>query len=130
MSDQAPQLSLVTTSSMGKNRLIAIGDVHGCFHALDAVLKSIEPTADDRIVFLGDMVDNGKETRDVLERIIALKKECNVVLIQGNHEEMMLKARESQDALNNWKACGGIQALRSYSPFGDAGSLALLRPVP
>ena len=37
---------------MGTNRLIAIGDVHGCFHALDAILNSIEPTTDDRIVFL------------------------------------------------------------------------------
>jgi hypothetical protein len=37
---------------MGASRLIAIGDVLGCFHALDAALNSIEPTSDDRIVFL------------------------------------------------------------------------------
>jgi len=52
LTDQAPQLPLVTAPSMGNNRLIAIGDVHGCFHALDAVLQSIEPTPGDRIVFL------------------------------------------------------------------------------
>ena len=59
---------------MGTSRLIAIGDVHGCVHALDAVLESIDPTSDDRIVFLGDMIDQGKESREVLERIIALKR--------------------------------------------------------
>src|SRR3954453_13775659 len=106
---------------MSTNRLIAIGDVHGCFHALDAVLNAIEPTRDDRIVFLGDMVDSGKETREVLERIIALKKECDVVLIQGNHEEMMYAARENEKALRYWENCGGVATLNSYR-FG--GTLA------
>ena len=41
---------------MTPGRLIAIGDVHGCVHALDAVLESIGPTSDDRIVFLGDLI--------------------------------------------------------------------------
>jgi serine/threonine protein phosphatase 1 len=106
---------------MGTNRLIAIGDVHGCFHALDVVLKSIEPTKSDRIVFLGDVVDTGKETREDLERIIALKEECDVVLIQGNHEEMMYAARENEKALRYWESCGGIPTLNSYR-FG--GTLA------
>jgi serine/threonine protein phosphatase 1 len=106
---------------MSSSRLIAIGDVHGCFHALDAVLNAIEPTRDDRIVFLGDMVDSGKETREVLERIIALKEECDVVLIQGNHEEMMYAARENEKALRYWENCGGVQTLNSYR-FG--GTLA------
>jgi serine/threonine protein phosphatase 1 len=106
---------------MATSRLIAIGDVHGCFYALDAVLKSIAPKSGDRIVFLGDMVDQGKETREVLERIIALKKECDVVLIQGNHEEMMYAARESEKALRYWENCGGVATLNSYR-FG--GTLA------
>lgn len=106
---------------MGTGRLIAIGDVHGCFHALDAVLDSIEPTGTDRIVFLGDVVDSGKETREVLERIIALKHQCDVVLIQGNHEEMMYAARENEKALRYWENCGGVATINSYR-FG--GTLA------
>jgi serine/threonine protein phosphatase 1 len=103
---------------MFTNRLIAIGDVHGCFHALDEVLTAIEPTSDDRIVFLGDVVDSGKETREVLERIIALKQECDVVLVQGNHEEMMFAARENEKALRYWENCGGVATLNSYN-FGS-----------
>jgi serine/threonine protein phosphatase 1 len=99
---------------MSTGRLIAIGDVHGCGLALDAVLNSIDPKSDDCIVFLGDVVDQGKESRDVLERIIALKKQCHVVLIQGNHEEMMFAARENEQALRYWENCGGVQTLNSY----------------
>jgi calcineurin-like phosphoesterase family protein len=106
---------------MGTSRLIAIGDVHGCFHALDAVLTAIDPASDDRIVFLGDLVDSGKETREVLERIIALKQHCDVVLIRGNHEEMMYAARENEKALRYWENCGGVATLNSYR-FG--GTLA------
>ena len=84
---------------MGPNRLIAIGDVHGCIQALDAVLESINPTSDDRIIFLGDMIDQGRESREVLERIIALKRQCEVVLIQGNHEEMLYAARPAPPVL-------------------------------
>ena len=106
---------------MDTSRLIAIGDVHGCVHALDAVLESIAPTSDDRFVFLGDLIDQGKETREVLERILALRQECEVVLIQGNHEEMLYAARESEGALRYWENCGGVATLNSYR-FG--GKLA------
>src|SRR4051812_41276637 len=106
---------------MPTGRSIAIGDIHGCVHALEAVLEAIEPTSDDRIVFLGDMVDQGKESREVLELIIALEQQCEVVLIQGNHEEMMFAARDDIPALRYWENCGGVQTLNSYK-FG--GTLA------
>jgi serine/threonine protein phosphatase 1 len=108
---------------MGTSRLIAIGDVHGCVHALDAVLEPIAPTSDDRIVFLGDMIDQGKETREVLERIIAMKRQCEVVLIQGNHEEMMFAAREDEKALRYWENCGGVQTINSYNFCGTLADI-------
>lgn len=95
-------------------RLIAIGDVHGCAHALDALLEAIHPTAADTLVFLGDLIDNGRDSRTVLERIIELQTGCHVVLIQGNHEEMLFAARESEKALRYWENCGGIATLSSY----------------
>ncbi len=95
-------------------RLIAIGDVHGCIHALDTVIDAIAPTSQDRIVFLGDLVDNGRNSREVLEKIAELQGICEVVLIQGNHEEMMLAARESEEAYRFWDSCGGATTLTSY----------------
>jgi serine/threonine protein phosphatase 1 len=107
-------------------RLIAIGDVHGCVHALDALLEAILPTHDDTLVFLGDLVDQGRDSRDVLDRVITLQHLCHVVLIKGNHEEMMLAARENEAALRYWEVCGGIATLSSYR-YG--GKLADIPPV-
>ena len=101
--------------SSSAGRLIAIGDVHGCIHALDAVLDAIKPTAADELVFLGDMIDNGRESKDVLERILKLQQRCRVVLIEGNHEEMMLRARDSDADMNYWMNCGGAATLTSYN---------------
>jgi 3',5'-cyclic AMP phosphodiesterase CpdA len=104
---------------MAEGRLIAIGDVHGCAHALDALLDVIAPAANDTLVFLGDLVDQGPQTREVIERIIELKSRCHVVLIEGNHEEMMFAARESVGALRYWENCGGALTIDSYH-FGGA----------
>ncbi len=105
-------------------RIIAIGDVHGCASALDAVVEAIAPAADDTIVLLGDLVDQGHDSRQVLDRVLDLGRSCHVVLIRGNHEEMMLAARDSQSALRYWEVCGGIATLNSYH-YG-----ARLRHVP
>jgi serine/threonine protein phosphatase 1 len=95
-------------------RLIAIGDVHGCVHALDALLAAIAPAADDRLVFLGDLIDQGRDSRDVLDRLIDLEDRCQPILIRGNHEEMLYAARDSIRTLRYWEICGGIATLNSY----------------
>jgi serine/threonine protein phosphatase 1 len=95
-------------------RLIAIGDVHGCVHALDALLQAIAPTRKDTLVFLGDLIDQGRDSRDVLDRLVELNGRCQLILIQGNHEEMLFAARESEQALRYWENCGGFATLNSY----------------
>ena len=101
---------------MGENfaRLIAIGDIHGCIHALDVLLAEIAPTSSDRLIFLGDLIDQGRDSCAVLDRLIRLQQECDVVLIKGNHEEMILAAQESESALRYWENCGGVSTLNSY----------------
>lgn len=95
-------------------RLIAIGDVHGCVHALEALLEAIVPVAADRLVFLGDVIDQGRDSAAVLDRLIELQTRCQVVLLQGNHEEMLFAARDSENALRYWETCGGVFTLNSY----------------
>lgn len=102
-------------------RLIAIGDIHGCIHALEAVLEAIQPVETDHLIVLGDFIDQGRDTRDVIARLIQLQTLCRLDVIEGNHEEMLLAARHSEPALRYWENCGGVPMLNSYR-FG--GTLA------
>jgi serine/threonine protein phosphatase 1 len=96
-------------------RTIAIGDVHGCLKALEALIHAIEPRADDRIVMLGDYVDRGPDSRGVLDLLIGLRSKCRLVTILGNHDQMMLDALKGGHPYD-WFGCGGLEALDSYGP--------------
>ena len=104
-------------------RTIAIGDIHGHSQALDAILAAIDPKPDDTLIFLGDYVDRGPNSKGVLDRLIDLKKRFNVVALRGNHEEMMLGAKEGRSDLRFWMNLGGRETLESY---GNAGDLRLV----
>jgi serine/threonine protein phosphatase 1 len=100
-------------------RLIAIGDIHGCAHALDAVLGEIRPGPRDQIVCLGDVIDSGRDTNLVIERLLALSQECTLICIKGNHEEMLLEALGNERVKNSWLMCGGVATVNSYRFCGD-----------
>ena len=95
-------------------RTIAIGDIHGCSTALAALVQAIDPKPEDTIVALGDFVDRGIDSKGVLDQLIALADRCRLVPILGNHDEMMLRARDGRDDFKFWLNCGGDAALDSY----------------
>ncbi len=106
-------------------RHLAIGDIHGCFDTLRTLTKSVGIQADDTLITLGDYVDRGPNSCAVLDWLIRFDQSYTLVPIHGNHDIMMLDARDGADAFRRWIDCGGDAALRSYSPFeGDRGSLA------
>ena len=51
-------------------RLLAIGDIHGCSRALDALLDIVSPASDDVVVALGDFIDWGPDSRGVLDEVV------------------------------------------------------------
>jgi len=108
-------------------RLLAIGDIHGCSRAFDALLLAVQIEPEDQLVTLGDYVDRGPDSRGVLDRVIALHKQGRMVCLRGNHEIMMLQARRSFDSLKFWLAVGGREAAESY---GGHGLIDWLRHVP
>lgn len=95
-------------------RLIAIGDIHGCALALEALLEAIQPKRADTIVVLGDFVDQGRDTRSVVDRLIALESQCRLVCLRGNHEEMLLAALVTAGARRFWENAGGAATVYSY----------------
>jgi serine/threonine protein phosphatase 1 len=97
-------------------RTLTIGDVHGCRVALDALLAAIDVKPADRLVFLGDIIDRGSDSKGVIDRLIELEAKCRLVVIRGNHEEMLLDAREDREAYRFWQSFGGEEMLESYGP--------------
>lgn len=106
-------------------RTLAIGDVHGCSDVLDTLLAAVRPAADDLLVFLGDYVDRGPDSRGVIDRLLALGRAHRLVPLRGNHEVMMARARVDRSEFRMWSQVGGLQTLGSYGPApGRAGTLA------
>lgn len=108
-------------------RVFAIGDIHGCFTALTVLENYVPFAAADRLVTIGDYVDRGPDSRAVLDWVIEHKTNGRLIPILGNHELMMCAARESQRHYDEWIACGGVAALKSYARLGRNGRL---RDVP
>ena len=103
-------------------RIIAIGDIHGCLAALQAVLAAIDPRPEDTIVALGDYADRGPDVCGVLEMLIALSKQTRLVPLLGNHDETMLNVcRGRSDLLADWLLFGGDATLASYAGRNPAG---------
>jgi serine/threonine protein phosphatase 1 len=95
-------------------RTLAIGDIHGCFRSLDALASYVAFTSDDRIITLGDYVDRGPDSRKVIQWLVDWNESHVLIPLRGNHELMMLAARQSERHRDEWLACGGDAVLTSY----------------
>ena len=105
-------------------RVYAVGDLHGCAAQLDLLHGAIghdalrAPQARKVIVYLGDYVDRGPDSRGVLARLLApAPPGCERIFLMGNHEAMMLAALAPgapAATIGFWLQNGGRQTLASY----------------
>lgn len=95
-------------------RTLAIGDIHGCFTALSTLAAFVPIEPDDLLITLGDYVDRGPDTRGVLDWLISRNKTGNLVPIRGNHDLMMMLARQSEAAMRSWMIFGGRAVIDCY----------------
>jgi serine/threonine protein phosphatase 1 len=97
-------------------RLLAIGDIHGCFDTFcELVEKKIRITKSDRLVLLGDYIDRGNKSREVIDYIIDLQVHgFDIIPLIGNHESMMLDSVEGDQSAYNWFMNGGYETLQSF----------------
>lgn len=104
--------------------LYCVGDIHGHLSSLHAVLTQIKihvekrANEDNTLVFVGDYIDRGPDSRQVLELVKKLTEEgfegMKVVALKGNHEDMMLRADDSYYYKEMWLHNGGFQCLESF----------------
>ena len=103
-------------------RVYAIGDIHGRLDLLDALLAEVEAddatraSADTTLVFLGDLVDRGPRSAEVVERLRRLGMERpRTRFLLGNHEEIFLAALDGDErALRGFCKMGGRETILSY----------------
>ena len=89
-------------------RTLAIGDIHGCLAPLEHLWKIIDPQPEDRIIFIGDYVDRGPDSKGVIDFVISLQPDFDITCLTGNHEEKFFLARIDHTELAHWlEAWGG-----------------------
>ncbi|RJR45760.1 MAG: serine/threonine protein phosphatase [Deltaproteobacteria bacterium] len=100
--------------------IYAIGDIHGCLDQLEQLLDEVQPDLENGLLlFVGDYIDRGPESRGVVDYIIRLREKYpreRIICLKGNHEAMFLdflEGRERELFLLN----GGMSTLRDY--WGD-----------
>lgn len=125
--DHPPSARAVST----EGRIIyAIGDIHGCYAQLvaliEAIVADVAQAGDDRpvsLVFCGDYVDRGPESAKVLAALVWLARHAtlDVTFLRGNHEAMLLEFLEHPDRAEPWLAQDGVRTLASYGVAAGPG---------
>jgi serine/threonine protein phosphatase 1 len=101
----------------GEERIFAVGDIHGAYERLVRLLARLPYRAGrDTLVFLGDYMDRGGESRQVIELLCRLQDEGRVVALLGNHEHLLLEYHRTGDAklLSFLRSLGVEASLESY----------------
>jgi serine/threonine protein phosphatase 1 len=88
-----------------------IGDIHGCLEPLQRLLEKVRPRREDPVIFVGDYIDRGPQSRQVVEYLLTLPFQCTFLL--GNHEQMLLNFLAGRDE-ELFLANGGEATLASY----------------
>lgn len=101
----------------------AIGNIHGCNEQLKILLSALNIQPDDTLIYLGDVIDRGADSKGVLDAIMHYQTLCHVILIKDNHEEMMLGAVYEQEYLKDWLKFGGTETLQSFGVTTDLQGL-------
>ncbi|MBM9537241.1 metallophosphoesterase [Desulfobulbus alkaliphilus] len=120
---------LSATMPASSSTTCVIGDIHGCHTALTLLLPKILHRADS-LVFLGDYVDRGPHSKEVVATLISLQRtHPRVIYIMGNHDLLFLQYLSGQESALFLRV-GGRQTLASYGldPAGDRDQIARLVP--
>ena len=97
-------------------RTFFVGDIHGCARTFKKMVEeTIQLTREDVLYCVGDYIDRGPRSKEVVDYILALRaKSYQVYTLRGNHEQMLLDARLGGSAQMLWMMNGGESTLRSF----------------
>jgi serine/threonine protein phosphatase 1 len=101
-------------------RVYCVGDIHGRDDLLDQMAERVASDIDDRsfdhavTVFLGDYVDRGLGSKQVVERFVCSEWPTAFTALAGNHEDLLTAFLEDERVLDAWRSLGGLETLHSY----------------
>ena len=125
-------------SDLDEPLVYGVGDVHGMSDLLSHLLNEIEADAASygrpaTVVFLGDVVNRGSKTKQVLDRLVAgpTRPGDRWIVLRGNHEQLMIDALMADDSaiFQRWLKMGGLQTLMSYGATSKRASRAHAREL-
>jgi len=98
------------------NRYYIIGDIHGQLSKLKKIISYIlrDIKLTDSFIFLGDYIDRGPASFEVIEFLIELSAGYQAVFLTGNHEDMFIRFTTKGDNYNNYIKNGGGYTIKSY----------------
>jgi len=126
-------LPLEDSGLSSAGRTIAVGDIHGCLAALQGLLNQIGPGPTDWLIVLGDVINRGPDSRDVIDRLLQLRRECRLTVLLGNHELALLDAglerwhERCPDADFPLDEFGNDERAAAWEPCREMGGEATLR---
>ncbi len=120
MDNEGNSIEVIRPIEKAAGRVYAIGDIHGCAQELEALLhhlkKSSGLTTEDLVVFIGDYIDRGPDSKGVIDLILELRASFpNLVCLKGNHEDMFLDFLGFEGQMgDSYLPNGGRECLASY----------------
>lgn len=98
-------------------KLIAISDIHGEYEKLCNLVEKISPSSDDTIIFMGDYIDRGAKSKEVVDKVISMKDVCSCVYLIGSHEYALLHSGEDEYYKYLFWNYGGDATAKSYGSY-------------
>jgi serine/threonine protein phosphatase 1 len=117
-------------------RIFAVGDIHGCrdeaVAMVDFIIKDRGLDQQDQLIFIGDYIDRGPDSKGVVDLMLKIKREFpRTIFLKGNHEDMLLSflGLEGTGGLG-FIPNGGDATLKSYGIEGAVGPDEVFRKIP
>ncbi len=101
-------------------RYLVVSDIHGEIGKLEKVLNEASYRPDeDQLVLLGDYVDRGAHSREVVEKVKELVEENGAIAIKGNHDDLFIRSKYEEEALSLWRMNGAASTVKSYEGLSE-----------
>ncbi|UVI27972.1 metallophosphoesterase family protein [Paenibacillus spongiae] len=109
-----------------RKRTLIVSDIHGCLNPFQALLRSMEYDArTDQLIVLGDYVDRGPNSKEVIELLMAMVKDEGTIALRGNHDQRLVDLIRTRDRSikKRFLEHGGGPTARSYLGLDESAAV-------